>query len=171
MATALTLLWADSSFLPPFESFTFKTFVLPEAMEKLALPSVTTFFFPLDVMTALAVFRTSLPTQLVFALAGQETETGALPFFTFAVCFGIFTPANADPPPPPPPGQMVGLVPETFVAFGVGFAIWTESLLCRCADMPFAGTAPWKEPVPDVLTKLVMQPQVMQLYGVPPNAV
>ena len=59
--------------------------------------------------------------------------------------------------------DLAALAQETGVAFGVGFAIWTESLLCRCADMPFAGTAPWKEPVPDVLTKLVMQPQVMQL--------
>src|SRR5437016_13303210 len=102
----LTVLWADSSFLPPFESFTFKTFVLPEAMEKLALPSVTTFFFPLEVVTALAVFRTSLPTQLVFALAGQDTETGTLPFFTVTVCLGIFTPGNWAAL-----AQMVGLVP------------------------------------------------------------
>ena len=105
----LTVLWADSRFLPPFESFTFTTFVLPAAMEKLALPSVTTFFFPLEVVTALAVFRTSLPTQLVFALAGQDTETGTLPFFTVTVCLGIFTPGNWAAL-----AQMVGLVPETF---------------------------------------------------------
>ena len=105
--------------------------------------------------------------QWPFALAGHFTRTGALPFFTVTVWVGIRTPANGEVVV----GHGAVLVPAWFVAFGVGVAIWTVLSPWRCADIPFAGTAPWNDPVPDVLTKLETQPQVMQLYGVPPIAV
>src|SRR2546423_13717833 len=102
-------------------------------------------------MTGFAVFNTSVPSQRPVAFAGHLTWTGALPCLTVTVCVGIPTPLNLK--------HAVGLVPGWFVAFGVGEAIWTPSPVWRCADFPSGGTAPWNEPVPEVLTKCVMQPQ------------
>src|SRR5205085_7735448 len=119
--------------------------VLPEVIVKLALPSVTFPLVPFGFMTLLLVFSVRVPAQVPFAMGGHLTETGTLLLFTVTVCFGIVTPGKGL-------GggfeQTVGLVPALLVAFGVGSAIWMESLLWRWADLPFAGTAPWKDPAP-----------------------
>src|SRR5207248_5934562 len=143
VATVDTDLWFATRFLPNFESGTGTFTLFPVAIEKLALPSVTIFFLPLEVITLCAVLSTSVPLQWPFAFAGHFTRTGALPFFTVTVCVGIRTPVNGEVVV----GHGAALVPAWFVAFGVGAAIWTELSLWRCADIPFAGTAPWNDPV------------------------
>src|SRR5207244_1958102 len=55
VASADTDLWLATSFLPALVSGTWTFELFPAAIEKVALPSVTIFFLPLEVMTLWAV--------------------------------------------------------------------------------------------------------------------